>query len=71
MSRNQRCHVPDPNEPAGVPPPGPSPMPRPAPAPPPVEDPPVPGRPEVPVYTPPTGRVAGTPVAESVCVIAP
>jgi hypothetical protein len=55
MLRNQHCHVPDPNEPAGVPPPGPSPMPRPAPAPPPVVDPPAPGAPEVPVYTPPTG----------------
>jgi hypothetical protein len=65
MNSNSRfwLHVPNPNGPTGVPPPGPVPAPAPAPVPgpqpepppAPVVDPPAPGAPEVPVYTPPSG----------------
>ena len=64
MHNLQRLHVPDPNEPAQVPPPVPPQPPRPAPGKPPIDDPPAPGSPEVPVYTPPSGGVAGTSLAQ-------
>jgi hypothetical protein len=64
MHNLQRLHVPDPNEPAYVPPPVPPQPTRLAPPPPPIDDPRAPGNPEIPVYKPPSGDAAGIALAQ-------